>query len=346
MGWENTAQGDGADDPQGDRPDDPPGDRPDELTTAFAGLTTAAAVAAAQLPAVCLLWWVYATRGDDYGSSYASAFGLLCLFVLAPVILPVLGLLHAALHIAPAHALARLGAARLGSARLGVTRLGVVRLRGPEWAWHLLCAALVAVAWAAVAAVLWDWPFVVTGAVLAGLGVLPVLGLAHIRRRATITGRVWGTWTLWLLSALASVGLFALAFVGALMATVGGLIDEYEPPKLSAAQLAGEWHGDEGAVLRLRPDGRAEATKLPSQPENYDGLSGPAYIRCDGTGSWDLRSEYAQTDTDRDGVLVHLRDDCGDDTYWTVGGTDTDPELFVLFGDPDAGELRILERSS
>ncbi len=326
MGWADTAHRDGAGDPEGDRSAG--------LTAAFAGLSTAAAVAAAQLPAVGLLWWVDAVSGDDHGSGYGGAFGLLCLFVLAPVFLPFLGLVHAAVHIAPAGALARRAA---------------VRLRGPEWVWHLLCAALVAVVWAAVAAVLWDWPFLATGGLLAALGVLPVLGLAHIRRRARITGRVRGTWSVWILSALASVVLFGLAFVGALLASVSGVIEDYEPPKLSAGQLAGVWRGDGGAVLRLAPGGGAELTRVPLQPAFHDDSAdpaGPDFTRCDGTGTWSLRTDDPSSDSDRDGVLVRLRGDCGDETYWTIGGTADKPELFVVFGDPDAGDLRILKREA
>jgi hypothetical protein len=323
MGWGDTMTRDGADDPEGDRSVGPAG--------AFAGLTTAAAVAAAQIPAVCLLWWVDAASGDDYGTTYGGAFGLLCLLVLAPVILPVLGLIHAALHIGPAGALAHLVARRL---------------RGPEWAWHLLCAALVGVAWAALAAVLWDWPFVATSGLLVALGVLPVLGLAHVSRRARVTGKVWGTWSVWFLAALASAGLFALAIMGALLATFTGLIQDYEPPTLSSGQLVGEWRGDSGAVLRLRPDGGAEATKVPLQPETYDDSSDQVFTRCDGTGTWALRKNDPDRQNERAGVVVRLRGGCGDETYWTIGGTEHDPELFVLFGDPDAGDLRILKRDS
>ncbi|MEU5583270.1 hypothetical protein ABZ791_37605 [Streptomyces huasconensis] len=34
----------------------------------------------------------------------------------------------------------------------------------------------------------------------------------------------------------------------------------------------------------------------------------------------------------------------GQEAYWTIGGTELKPELFVLFGDPDAAELRITTR--
>jgi hypothetical protein len=211
---------------------------------------------------------------------------------------------------------------------------------------------MLGVAWAALAALLWDWPFLVTAGLLAALGVLPVLGLAHVHRRARITGKVWGTWSIWLLSALASAGLFVLALAGAVLATIGGVIQDYEPPKLSAGQLAGDWRDDDGAVLRLRPDGHAELTKVPSEPLAADdsahrtGPADPSFTRCDGTGTWGLRTSDPYHQIDRDGVLVRLPDGCGDETYWTIGGTADAPELFVLFGDPDAGDLRILTRDS
>ncbi|MEU3280922.1 hypothetical protein [Streptomyces antibioticus] len=31
---------------------------------------------------------------------------------------------------------------------------------------------------------------------------------------------------------------------------------------------------------------------------------------------------------------------------WTISGTDRAPELFAVLGDPDAGDVRILERAS
>jgi hypothetical protein len=71
---------------------------------------------------------------------------------------------------------------------------------------------------------------------------------------------------------------------------------------------------------------------------------------CDGTGTWSLDMEgreelwSGQGAEDRDGVVVRLDGGCGEQTYWTIGGTEREPELFVLFGDPDAGDLRILKQ--
>ncbi|MET9829614.1 hypothetical protein ABZ078_09920 [Streptomyces sp. NPDC006385] len=329
MGWGDSGRGEGDGDAQGDRPGG--------AVRPFVELNAAAAVCAAQLPALGLAWWIGTQSGDDYGGTpygFALLLALACLLAAAPVVLPFAGLMHAVAHIVPADLLARV-----------VTR----RLPGPAWAWHLLSTTAIGAAWAALTALLWGWPVTATAPLLAALGVLPALGLAHFRRRARVTGRPQGYWAVWLPSLFASVTLFLLVFVGGVLATITGLVEDYEPPVLSAEQLAGDWRDDQGAVLRLRPDGDAELTKVPLQPRIYDDSADPpdpVLVRCDGTGTWDLRTDDPYGDSERDGVLVRLRGGCGDETYWTVGGTADEPELFVRFGDPDAPDLRILRRDS
>jgi hypothetical protein len=285
-------------------------------------LNEAAAVCAVQFPAIGLVWWISGQLGDDYdyGGAYGvfAVFALACLLAVAPLVLPVLGLAHAVVQVLPAQTLARRAARRT---------------RGPVWAWQLCFTAVLGAAWAAVAVLLWDWPFTITAPLFAALGVLPVLGLGWLRRRTR------GFWGVWLPSLFASVGLFLLTFLGGVLATVTGLVEEYEPPVLSAGQLTGVWRGDEGAILHLRPDGRAELTALPTESESGDWYAEPPFTVCDGTGSWALRREG------RDGVVVRLDGGCGQETYWRIGGTETDPELFVPFGDPDAPDVRILTKA-
>ncbi|WP_327315925.1 hypothetical protein [Streptomyces sp. NBC_01235] len=290
-------------------------------------VVAAIAAGAAQLPAAFLLWWIHSLAGDAYGRDYGGGFGLACMFLFAPLYLPVLGLVHTWAHTLPGVVLADLA-------------LG--RLRWPRWARHLLGVVLVGVGWAAVTAALWDWPFVTTALVLTALGVLPVLAMAYVRRQ----GR--GNWTtrgIWWRAGAGSVALFVLAFAGGVLATVTGLIEEYEPPELSAAQVAGVWRGEGGAELRLRPGGRAELTRVPTEAEFG---SNEDLAVCDGTGNW----VFDGKNDSRDSVLVRLTSGsgtgsgCGDETSWTVGGTDSSPELFVIFGDPDGGELRILKRAA
>ncbi|MEU0949047.1 hypothetical protein ABZ379_41190 [Streptomyces canus] len=294
----------------------------------------AAAVCAAQFPAIGLIWWIRDQLGDDYANAGATGalavFGLLCLLVVAPLVMPVLGLLHALVQVLPAQVLAHRAARRT---------------RGPVWAWHLALTAGLGLAWAALALLLWDWPFTTTAPLLAALGVLPVLGLGWLRRRTRGLGAIW------LPALFASVGLFLLALLGGVLATVTGIVDEYEPPALSAGQLAGVWRGEKGAVLRLGTGGRAELTDLPTEaePGSVDPYAEQPFDVCDGTGTWLLDDKgghdpYGNGSSGRAGVVVRLDGGCGQETYWRIGGTESEPELFVPFGDPDAPQVRVLTR--
>ncbi|NNN36909.1 hypothetical protein HLK59_42475 [Streptomyces sp. S3(2020)] len=295
---------------------------------------------AAQLPAVVLIWFVDVTTGDDYGVMGAG-FGLACLFVLAPLWLPFAGLLHACVQTLPAGLLAR---------------LTVRRVHGPEWLWHQAWAAVLGLVWAGAVAALWGLPFAATAAALVAFGILPVLGVAYFRRAARSRERAWGCTGTWILSAGVSFVLLMVVFGGAVLATETGVVEEYEPPELSAGQLTGVWRGEDGAVLRLHSGGRAELTALPAVSETDDWFADPPYTVCEGTGTWELVrgdegegadegvEEGEDEGLDRDGVGLRVGGGCGTPTLWTIGGTEHEPELFVLFGDPDAGDLRILTR--
>ncbi|MFD3834690.1 hypothetical protein ACFWWC_00285 [Streptomyces sp. NPDC058642] len=291
-------------------------------------VNAAAAVGAAQLPAAVLIAYVDVATGDDYGGS-GAAFGLVCLLLLAPLWLPFVGLLHACAQTLPAAVLAR---------------LTVRRVRGPEWAWHLVWAAVLGVVWAGAVAVPGGLPFAATAAAFAALGILPVLGVAYFGRSGRSRERAWGCAGTWILSAGVSFVLFMVVLGGAVLATETGIVEEYEPPKLSAGQLAGVWRGEDGAVLRLHAGGRAELTALPTVSEHDDWLADPPYTVCEGTGAWEPVRADKDEDADRDGVGLRVAGGCGAPTLWTIGGTEREPELFVLFGDPDAGALRILTR--
>ncbi|MGW7817224.1 hypothetical protein ACWGLF_03640 [Streptomyces puniciscabiei] len=161
-------------------------------------LAAAIPVNAAQLPAAGLLWWIWTASGDQYGTGYGGAFGIFCLLLFAPLLLPPLGLLVTALLTLPATLL---------------TRPALRRFGGPEWSWRVLGAAATGVGWAAPATALAPWPFVTTASVLTLLGLLPALGIAYVRTRP------WSRWGLWWRSALACAALFALALGGGLAAS-------------------------------------------------------------------------------------------------------------------------------
>ncbi|CCK29365.1 putative membrane protein [Streptomyces davaonensis JCM 4913] len=284
-------------------------------------LYAAAAVAAGQIPPIWLAWWIADMSGDTYGRGFNSL-GIACVLIFAPLVLPVLGLVQAMVQAVPAARLAGLVAAHT---------------RGPRWAWHVLCSVLLGVGWAALTTALWDWPFLTNALLFGGVGILPAFAMTYVHSRPR-----WGFWGIWLSSGLASFALFVLVGIGGAAASAAGLIKGYEPPVLSAAQVTGVWRGADGAVLRLHPDGRAELTELPTETSIDDWTDDRQFAVCDGTGTWSLERE--DTNWDRDGVALRPADGCGLDTYWVIGGTESEPELFVLFGDPDAGELWILER--
>ncbi|CAL9539701.1 hypothetical protein SUDANB105_04196 [Streptomyces sp. enrichment culture] len=282
-------------------------------------LDAAAAGSAAQLPAAFLVWWFGTFTEDDHGVGYGGAFGVFCLCLFLPLVLPVLGLLHSVLHLLPGWALVQPLARRFPDRTL--------------WAWRLAGGTLVGGLWAAVPAMAWDWPYATTALWCTGLGVWPVLWVGLARRKAGVTGPSSGCLGRWFRPASVSVGLFLLVFLGGVLATVTGLLKEYEPPRLTREQLTGVWRGEDGAELRLLPGGRAVLTDVPvPEPDGWEAAT------CHGThtGTWTAGTRDGRTG-------VSLSGGCAT-TFWSASGTEDEPELFVMFGDPDSGDLRVLER--
>ncbi|MFJ9834469.1 hypothetical protein ACIRU2_24265 [Streptomyces sp. NPDC101169] len=283
-----------------------------------ADLSAAVAMGGAQLPAAGLLWWIVADAGrDDYGAGYGGAFGAICVLLFAPLLLPLLGMALTFVLTLPSVALARLAGRRIG---------------GPSWLRYLVAPLGPAVVWGGLTVPLWS--FTTSVPVLTALGVLPALWVGCAR------GRAWRQWGVWWRAAAGSAVLFFAALGAGILATETGFVEQYRPPELTTARLAGVWHGG-GAELRLSPDGRATAVRLPAEPPGYDWLD-HAYVKCAGDGAW---KPHHRDDLGRDGILLRLDGDCGEDTDWSFGGTEADPELYVLFGDPDAGRLWILKRA-
>ncbi|KUN45146.1 hypothetical protein AQJ27_23370 [Streptomyces olivochromogenes] len=297
-------------------------------------MNAAAAVCAAQLPVVGALLWLGTLNDDPYGATYDSSFGLACLLLFAPLLLWVLGQSHAAVHTMPAATLARLTVRRAG---------------GREWGWHLVFIGVLGAVWSVVGAAVGGWSFLAGTLWIVAFGVLPALGVAYVRGRTRTTGRPpRGRRTIWLASALGSTGLSVVVLVAGTVAQSTGLIKEYEPPKLPAGELAGVWRGGHGAVLRLGTGGRAALTKVAAEPGHHEPVT-TEFSVCGGTGTWFLDTDGAHDHysvngpEERDGVVVTVPG-CGDATFWTIGGSEDEPELYVLFGDPDSGDLRRLRR--
>lgn len=276
-----------------------------------ANMRAAGAACAAQLPVAGAVAFVLSLDDDTYGAAGGPAIGLACVVLFAPLLLPLLGLLHSAVLTLPA--------CRLGR-RAAATRWG--RGRGPEWAWSLGCLLPVGAAWAAPFAAL-GAPFAALALWIAASGVVPALNVAYCRRREERLGRPLRK--VWILSGLASLGLCATIVGAAVVATLTGFIKEYEPPRPTTGQLAGVWRGEGGeAELRLYGSGRAE-------------LRG-----CAADAAWKVGVD---TVLHRPAVLLEGRGaECGASPAWIIGGTQDDLELFVTSGDPDSPDVKILRR--
>ncbi|MGW7270357.1 hypothetical protein ACWGH5_07560 [Streptomyces sp. NPDC054864] len=294
------------------------------------GMAAASAACAAQLPAAGLVAFVLSLDNDNYGAAEGGAIGLACLVLFLPLLLPVLGLVHACVQVVPATLIGRTARRQAG--------------RGPEWAWVIGAQLVPSAGWGLLFAAL-GGPFVEPMLWGAAAGVLPALALAYWERRAS-EGPV-RLRRIWFRSALASVGLCVVVVALAGVATATGLLKEYEPPRLSDEQLAGVWRDEGGdrVVLRLTADGRAELAELPADEEDQSGIVAPddtldekGLSGCEVTGTWTIGFD----DTDgRPRVDIDL-DGCQGTQAWSIGGTEDAPELFVTSGDPDAPEIEKL----
>ncbi|MCG7526588.1 hypothetical protein MHW47_19310 [Streptomyces sp. OfavH-34-F] len=137
-------------------------------------------------------------------------------------------------------------------------------------------------------------------------------------------------------AAVAVFGLGAAAFGT-------GLLTEYRPPEMTAAQLTGTWGDGHGGTLRLSADGTARAERLTehhSAPR--DGADTAAARRCTGTGRWTYEPGDA---TSWDQRVELTLSGCGSDaTEWSVGGTPDRPKLLQRYGDVDEPDWYTLTR--
>ncbi|MFJ6569972.1 hypothetical protein ACIQNU_21375 [Streptomyces sp. NPDC091292] len=310
------------------------------------GLAAAASTAAVQLALVLLFEVVRPATADNYGGGYGGALAglfLCCVCFVSPAALALAGFLHALALTLPATELARF-AERFASRFAGRFRHPAARRIAPP-------AALVTVAllWAAPLAPLLDLPYATAAAWTLGTGILPMAAAAYATRRPDLTPRLTPGLTparIWRRAALTCVLLSGAVIGGTLIATHTGLLKEYEPPRLTSAQLTGVWEGsgDDTVVLRLDADGRAAFTDLPYVDVTADSIYGDV-AQCDSTATWTLGTDSA---SERDVVELDptgagCPGEIGDTGLtWTIGGTESEPELYVLFGDPDAGDLVIL----
>lgn len=276
-------------------------------------------VAAGQFAVAAVFWQATAfadVMDDPYGRGYGGGIGILFWLVVMGFALPLVafaaGWVHSTLVSVPVMELSNAAGLR-------------TRIPAPWWALPVL-AALGAV-YAAPVALLTGAPYAATWGWLAAAGVLPVVVAVHgrLRRRTKASVRRWALWT-------AGVAVVA-AFAGGLAwpASSGA---PYEPPVLARADYIGVWTGD-GVRLELDARGAAMAEKLPVD----DGFE--VVDRCSGHGTWESREA---DDLHRAGVALAVPECANASLVWALAGTAQEPELFVLIGDPDGGDVRVLRK--
>ncbi|MBQ1124256.1 hypothetical protein KBY19_29965, partial [Streptomyces sp. B15] len=132
--------------------------------------------------------------------------------------------------------------------------------------------------------------------------------------------------------------LSAVVLVGGLAAYGTGLIQGYEPPRLTAAKLVGTWTDGQGGTLTLRADGTAVANGLDVHTaEAADG--GHAPEQCSGSGSWARDASPSGTPQ-----LGLNGSGCMEGIGWQFGGTEEQPTLYYWIGDPDSLDRYTLHR--
>ncbi|MFD7263483.1 hypothetical protein [Streptomyces sp. NPDC059874] len=242
-----------------------------------------------------------------YGGAIALLFGLAVMVSVGPLIAGLLGFVHSLLFTTPVMVASNFAGIRSP-------------LSAPYWA--LPALGLLAAGYAAPISLLAGASYAATVGWIAAAGVLPV-GIAVLARMRQVPSRKVRLWTL----GPAVFALFATFCLGAVAPT-------YRPPVLERADYVGEWVGD-GVRLELGAQGEVTAKSLPV----HDGFDVVGH--CSGHGKW-APEEAAHGE--RAGVTLSIPT-CEDaERRWLVAGTDERPELFVLMGDPDAGEVAVLRK--
>ncbi|MFE3557817.1 hypothetical protein ACFXKW_23550 [Streptomyces sp. NPDC059193] len=261
-----------------------------------------------------VLYACLASLADEpYGRGYGGAIGVLfwlaVLFFLSPFIVLALGFVHSLLFTTPVMTASNFAGAR-------------TRMSAPYWA--LPALLLLSVGYAVPISMVSGSSYVATFCWISAVGIPPVAVSVFARMRQVSRLRV----RLYALVPIA-VAMVVTFFVGAAAPT-------YRPPVLERADYVGEWAGD-GTILELGAGGEVTAKMLPV----HDGHE--VIDHCSGHGTWiPAEAEYGN----RAGVSLSIPDCKTAELRWGVAGTEGRPELFVLMGDPDAGEVTVLRKQT
>ncbi|TDC68281.1 hypothetical protein [Streptomyces hainanensis] len=276
-----------------------------------------------------VVFFLVGLRNEHYFAAGAPVFlGYLFGAVIIVIMLGLVGLIGSAAAVLPVVQLSRWSARRSG------------RAETMRW-----CLAVCGAVTAAVAVCIG----VPTALLGGGWTVLPLVLLvtflclvpAVLCARAVTVLR--GTGTRFALAGMVLVyglTLSGVVLIGGLVAYGTGLIQAYEPPQLTDAQLVGTWTDDHGGTLVLRADGTAVANDLDVHTAQaaYDG---GAPEPCSGSGSW--TQDASPSGTPQLDLSVS---GCMEGRDWQFGGTDDQPTLYYWIGDPDSLDQYTLHRMS
>ncbi|MFF8271771.1 hypothetical protein ACF059_30980 [Streptomyces sp. NPDC016562] len=244
-----------------------------------------------------------------FGGGIAALFWLVVLFFGSPFIVLALGFAHSLLFTTPVMTASNFAGVRS-------------RMAAPYWALPTLI--VLTLGYAVPISLLSGSSYVATLCWISAVGVPPV-AVAVFARMRQVPRR--------------TVRRYALApLVAAVIATfcLGAAAPAYQPPVLERADYVGAWAGD-GVILELGAGGEVTAKVLPV----HDGFE--VVDHCSGHGTWaPAEAEYGR----RAGVALAIPDCKEAELRWEVAGTEPRPELFVLMGDPDAGEVAVLRKQA
>ncbi|MGP3691266.1 hypothetical protein ACTVZO_42515 [Streptomyces sp. IBSNAI002] len=270
-------------------------------------------VGGALLFCAVLYAWLVSLAEEPYnrgfGGGIAALFWLVVMFFGSPFIVLALGYVHSFVFTTPVMVLSNLAG---------------VRTRMSASYWVLPALVMLAAGYAMPICLLNGSSYGATLCWIAVIGIPPV-AVAVFARMRQVPRR--------------TVRRYALApIVAAVITTfcLGAAAPAYQPPVLERADYVGEWAGD-GAVLELGSGGEASAKVLPV----HDGFE--VVDHCSGHGTWvPAEAQYGS----RAGVALAVPDCKEAELRWEVAGTEGRPELFVLLGDPDAGEVVVLRKQT
>lgn len=298
-----------------DVPDEVRGDVPavPQRRREWSGIAPGAeTVAAGQFQAAAVFWQLVSLTEEPYGRGFgggiAVLFWLAFMCTLQPALMFGLGWVHSALFTTPV---------------MELSNAAGLRTRIPAAWWALPAVGLLAAGYAAPLALLSGSSYLSTWGWTAAAGVLPALVAVYARMRQKTRASV-RRWT---------IGPAVIAMIAAIVGAFAW--PPYEPPVLAHSDYIGVWTGD-GVRLELDAQGAAVAGALPAE-HRWD----EEEHSCTGRGTWKSREASRFY---RAGVLLDVPSCAEASLAWEVAGTADHPELFVLLGDPDDGDVRVLRK--